>query len=350
MSAERTVHDAEQFCKGILPGVSRTFAISIRLLPGELGRSVLCAYLLCRIADTIEDDTVLVAGEKTRLFDLMLDSFSGVSETGVFCVAAAAVTGEASYVELVRHSGDVFTLWRSLTAGSRKHVRHWVEEMVRGMRKIVLAHPHGIRLQTLGDYQEYCYYVAGTVGLMLTDLWREHSRAVNDRTYALLREKARAFGEALQTVNILKDVAVDAERENAIYVPEELLRAHGSSHATILDPSRETANHAALAVLIALAWKNLDDALEYVSRVPRRALAVRLFCILPLLYAYATLRDLTRSHAMLMPGGNVKITRGEVRSLLYAGLLLAPFNLPTAWLVGRVRQGAFVLPGFSSEQ
>jgi farnesyl-diphosphate farnesyltransferase len=209
----------------------------------------------------------------------------------------------------------------------------------------VLAHPRGIRLHTLAEYHEYCYYVAGTVGYMLTDLWREHSPAVGDGEYRALVEKARAFGEALQTVNILKDVAVDAERENAIYVPEELLRAHGSSHATIIDPAYETANHAALASLIELAWKNLDDAREYFLLVPRRAFAVRLFCILPLLYAYATLRDLTRSRAMLRPDGSVKISRGEVRSLLWTGVALAPSNAMIAWLVGRVRQNAFVLPG-----
>src|SRR5262249_15596001 len=146
------------------------------------------------------------------------------------------------------------------------------EEMVRGMRKVVLEHPQGIRLQTIDAYREYCYYVAGTVGYMLTDLWHEHSSAVNARVYEKLRKNARAFGEALQTVNILKDVAVDAVKENSIYVPEELLRASGSSHATILDPAYETANHAAITALITLAWKNLDEARDYLLDVPRRAL------------------------------------------------------------------------------
>ncbi len=167
------------------------------------------------------------------------------------------------------------------------------------MKAFVLRHPQGIRIQTLAEYQEYCYYVAGTVGYMLTDLWRASYRAITPGVYDALRTKARAFGEALQTVNILKDVAVDAERENSIYIPEELLRAQGSSHATLLDPAHETANHTALTELIRLAWANLDAARDYLLLVPRRALAVRLFCILPLLFAYATLRDLTRSRAML---------------------------------------------------
>jgi farnesyl-diphosphate farnesyltransferase len=160
--------------------------------------------------------------------------------------------------------------------------------------------------------------------------------------YATLKTNARAFGEALQTVNILKDVAVDAEEENSIYVPEELLRTHGSSHATILEPSHLTANHAAITSLITLAWENLDEARDYLLHVPRRALAVRLFCILPLLYAYATLRELTGSRAMLQRGGNVKISRREVRALMVAGMLAAPTNSGVEWLISYVRRRPFL--------
>jgi farnesyl-diphosphate farnesyltransferase len=336
------VRDAEAFCEQILPAVSRTFAISIQLLPGELGRSVLCAYLLCRIADTVEDDQSLPAAEKSRMLEQMIAGFDSEQQSADFQSVASVLTGDQAHIDLVRRANDVFTLWRDLPPASQAHVRKWVTEMATGMKKIVLEHPRGVRLRTLDQYQEYCYYVAGTVGFMLTDLWHAHSGAVNARVYETLRKDARAFGEALQTVNILKDVAVDAEKENSIYVPEELLRAHGSSHATILDPKYETANHAAIASLITLAWKNLDDARDYLLHVPRRALAVRLFCILPLLYAYATLRELTGSRAMLKPGGNVKISRREVRALMVAGMLAAPTNVGVSLLVSRVRRKPFL--------
>lgn len=341
MSSDDALRAAERFCDEILPGVSRTFAISIRLLPGELGRAVLCAYLLCRIADTIEDDATRPAPERGQLFDRMLGAFEGAEQATLFRDAARRLAGDPAHIELVRRADDVFLVWRSLPARTRAHVRRWVEEMARGMRQIVLAHPDGIRLRTMREYEDYCYYVAGTVGFMLTDLWHEHSRAVNDRVYAVLRERARAFGEALQTVNILKDVASDAERENAIYVPDELLRRHGSSHATFLDPAHETANHAALTALIERAWRNLDEARDYLMLVPRRALAVRLFCLLPLLYAYATLRDLTRSRAMLRPGGTVKISRAEVRALMAAGVCGVWSNALVGALVRRVRTAPF---------
>jgi farnesyl-diphosphate farnesyltransferase len=70
---------------------------------------------------------------------------------------------------------------------------------------------------------------------------------------------------------------------------------------------------------------------------------IRLFCILPLLLAYATLRDLVQSTAMLKPGGSVKISRREVKSLLMTGAMLAMSNRGVRWLVARVRQRSFEL-------
>jgi len=337
--------DAERFCLDILPAVSRTFALSIRVLPGALGRAVLSAYLLCRIADTIEDEPVLPAEEKAALLDRLLECFDSVQAADALPAALATLTGEPAHVRLARHAHLVFALYRTLPVRSRVHVRRWVEEMVRGMRKFVILYPHGIRIQTLDEYKEYCYYVAGTVGYMLTDLWHEHSPSIGEARYRVLRERCRAFAEALQTVNILKDVAQDAEHENSIYIPEHALREQGSGHATILSPAHLRQNHAALASLVRLAWADLDEALGYLLLLPRRALPIRLFCVLPLLFAYATLRDLTRSTAMLVAGGGVKISRAEVKSLLVAGPLVVMSNRGVRWLVERVRARAFVLGG-----
>ena len=159
----------------------------------------------------------------------------------------------------------------------------------------------------------------------------------------MLRERCRAFAEALQTVNILKDVAVDAEKENSIYVPEELLRAHGSTQGRILAPDLLASNREALGRLIDLAWHDLDEARTYLLHIPRRAVSIRLFCLLPLLFAYATMRDLVQSTAMLRPGGTVKISRREVKSLLMAGPMLVMSNAAVRRLVERVRRRAFEL-------
>jgi farnesyl-diphosphate farnesyltransferase len=329
---------ARRFAREILPGVSRTFALSIRALPGALGQAVNCAYLLCRIADTIEDDPGLSAEAKAVLFDRMLTCFDEADAADRFPGVVADITGDDAHVRLVRHSDLVFVVFRDLPAGTQVHVHRWVAEMVAGMRKFVLVYPRGIRIQTLDEYKEYCYYVAGTVGYMLTDLWHEHAPSIGAREYAVLRERSRAFAEALQTVNILKDVARDAEHENAIYIPEQLLMAHGGSHDSILNPATTRQTQSAMKLLIQLAWADLEHAKDYLLLIPRRAVAIRLFCALPLLFAYATLRDLSRASAVEAQRAVVKITRAEVKALTLLSMLGIMSNRMMSWLAERVRR------------
>jgi farnesyl-diphosphate farnesyltransferase len=336
---------AERFAREILPSVSRTFALSIRVLPGELGRAVLAAYLLCRIADTLEDEPALPAEAKAALLDDLTSCFDDALTADAFPSRVAHIAGDAAHVRLTQHTDLVFVLYRSLPQGTRVHVKRWVSEMIGGMRKFVLLYPHGIRIQSLEEYKEYCYYVAGTVGYLLTDLWHEHAPSIGERRYKVLREQCRAFAEALQTVNILKDVAADAEHENSIYIPEDLLRKHGSSHATILSPDRLRGTREALATLVQLAWHDLEGARSYLLLIPRRAVPIRLFCVLPLLFAYATLRDLTRTPQALARREVVKISRREVKSLTIFGFLVILSNFGLGWLADRAMRRPFVVAG-----
>jgi farnesyl-diphosphate farnesyltransferase len=330
-------NEAKEFCREILPAVSRTFALSFRILPGQLGNAVGNAYLLCRIADTIEDEPGRPVSEKAVLFDALRACFDGPAAVTAFVERAASVTGDAAHVRLVRRADLVFEVHRALPDQTRNCVRHCVREMIAGMRKFALAYPDGVRIQSLAEYREYCYYVAGTVGYMLTDLWREHSRSIGARQHAALRERCRAFGEALQTVNILKDVAKDAERENSIYIPDEVLREHGSAHETVLSADRAEANRAALTTLVHLAWQDLEQATEYLLTIPLCAVSIRLSCALPLLFAHATLRDLTRTPGALAGQGVVKISRAEVKTLTVLSMVGIFSNRWLARLVDRTR-------------
>ena len=337
------IAEAEAFGREILPAVSRTFALSIRVLPGVLGDAVRAAYLLCRIADTLEDAPALGAAEKAGLLDEMLRCFDDATAADAFPARVAAITGEPAHVRLTRHADLVFVLYRAMSPTTRTAVRQWVGEMIAGMRKFVLLYPHGIRIQSLDEYKEYCYYVAGTVGYLLTDLWHEHAPSIGEHRYAVLRERCRAFAEALQTVNILKDVATDVERENSIYVPQELLHAHGSSHDGILSGAQIGGTREALATLVQLAWRDLEGARSYLLLIPRRAVSIRIFCLLPLLFAYATLRDLTPQ--TLARREVVKISRREVKSLTLAGFLMILSNRGLAWLADRAMRRPFVVVG-----
>jgi farnesyl-diphosphate farnesyltransferase len=337
------IREAERFGHAVLPDVSRTFAISIRFLPGTLGRAVLTAYLLCRIADTIEDDNATAPARRAELLEEFLRTLDDHALADAFPARAAGLRGDAAHLDLVAHTDLVLVLFRTLPPRTRARVAHWVREMGLGMAKFVRTYPGGIRIQTLGEYREYCYYVAGTVGCLLTELWHEHARSVGKREFDRLWAKCQAFGEALQTVNILKDIAWDAQHENSIYIPAHDLAAHGSGHDTLLSPQHLERNHKAVAHFIELARTDLDDALEYILLIPRRAVAIRAFCVLPLLFAYATLRDLSGSRAMLTVGGQVKISRREVKNLMVAGLLSLLSNAALRRLVRRVKRRPFTL-------
>jgi len=334
---------ALEFSRGIISRVSRTFAIGIAVLPGDLGKAVLVGYLLCRIADTIEDDGAATAARRQELLARFLECFDEPSKAEQFAAEASDIQADASYLELMRGTKLVFQLHRSLPKKSADIVEKWTRELTLGMSEFVGRYPTGIRIQTMPEYRRYCYYVAGTVGHLLTDLWHCHSSLVSDRDYERLLVNCEAFGEALQTINILKDIAWDIEHENAAYIPEELLRARGSSHQTILHGDWRVQNREALVALVQLAKEDIHKSLDYFNAIPKMALQIRLFCLLPILFAVATLREIERSTAMLQSGGAVKISRAEVRSLILAGSVSTISNKTTRWLVSTTSRQRFKL-------
>ncbi len=338
----QSLADVDRRTRDLLPRVSRTFALGIKLLPARLELPVRLGYLLCRIADTVEDDLALAPQRKAELLDEFVAAFDEPELAERYGDFVAELTANADYVDLVTATGDVFTLYRGLDEPTQAILKRWIVEMVGGMRRFVLEQPDGIRIASVEEFRRYCYYVAGTVGHLLTDLWHQHSGMVDERVYERLLVDCEAFGEALQSINILKDIAWDAERENAIYVPADLLGAAGSGHASILDDDHRAANRAALEPLIALAKDDIERSLRYIEALPLAALRIRLFCVLPILFAIATIREIERSDEMLRAGGSVKISRAEVRTLMIASTSTLT-NQSLRWLADRVRVRPFIL-------
>jgi farnesyl-diphosphate farnesyltransferase len=333
-----TVTEADCYTRSLLPRVSRTFALGVSLLPPRLELPVRLGYLLCRIADTIEDDLALEATRKAELLDDFAGCFDDPECADGFGGIISELTTSHDYRALVSATGDVFGLYRLLDDPTRAILHHWVLEMVDGMRTFVLAYPAGIRIADIPEFRRYCYYVAGTVGHLLTDLWQEHSWAINDKVHSRLLEDCESFGEALQVVNILKDIAWDAEHENAVFIPSKVLHAVGSSHEQILDDARRGANRAALEPLVEIAKHDIERGLCYLENIPLHAVRVRLFCALPIFFAIATTREIERSENMLVPGGGVKISRVEVRNIVNASRASTLSNRSLRRLVDSIRK------------
>lgn len=317
------------YCSHVLPRVSRTFALCIRLLPPHIEHPVLLAYLLCRVADTIEDTADLPAADKDTLlahFRSCLDD-EGPDAGPIASHFHAPRTDEE---QLASQTDIVLREFRRLPATQRAAIRPWVQEMCSGMAYFASADGAGrpTRLRTLAtveDLERYCYYVAGTVGHLLTDLFGAVHGDVTPKHYERLKPLATSFGLGLQLTNIIKDVG-DDRRRGWSFVPQELCEQAGITPEDLHDPDREQQASQVMHVLIRKAQTHLRDALEYCTRLPRSEYRIRLFCLTSLYFAVRTLRLASHDGRLLDPKHKVKITRGDVYRTVGTTVLVARSN------------------------
>jgi farnesyl-diphosphate farnesyltransferase len=303
----------EPFATGweLLPRVSRSFALVIRWLPRRLDDAVMVSYLLCRIADTLED-SLRSPAEKRRLLSRFATSLdSGAPEL--------PPDGPADYACLMSKADVVLAAFRALPESTRSIIRARVREMCGGMaewcdREIV----------TIEDQNRYCYYVAGLVGLLLTELFQDHG-VFAGRDPAPLRALAVDFGLALQKVNILRDLRADLA-EGRCYWPAEVFRRHGLTAGTALLPENADRALAAMSELLEDHWRYLSTALKYLTLLPAMQLRVRMFCSIPLFMAVATLRRCEGNPAVFTGPRPVKIPGRQVRGIVMRSLSLGGCN------------------------
>lgn len=307
----------------LLNGVSRTFALTIPALPERLERIVGNAYLLCRIADTIEDATDLDP-EDTRLFvEQFINLVSNKGDAREFARRLSqhlAPSASPEERQLIRATDDVLAITHQFSADAQRAVRECVKVMSRGMvhfqrRKSV----HG--LENLIEHSEYCYTVAGCVGEMLTRLFIDEMpqlRAQEERLMSL----AVSFGQVLQMTNILKDFWEDRER-GACWLPREVFAEEGIDLAEVQPGDSGFA--AAYTRLIGLARFHAQQSLIYTLLLPRREVGVRNFCLWALFMALLTLKKLA-NNPDFASGSEVKISRRAVKNTVFWCRLTAREN------------------------
>ncbi|HEX4966017.1 MAG TPA: squalene/phytoene synthase family protein [Thermoanaerobaculia bacterium] len=278
----------------LLIASSRTFALAIPLLPEPTRREVTISYLLFRIADTFEDAAAWPRALRIAALEEFIQLLENPDRARI--AAAAQVWAEEvpveqpGYRDLLEDVPFVFDSFLALAPEARILIRDHTVRTAHGMAGFVdrTDDDGELRLRDVADLQAYCYIVAGIVGELLTELFvlgRPAVAAVAPR----LRERARAFGEGLQLVNILKDSASDLT-EGRRYLPE------GVDRAEVMD----------------LARRDLQVAGEYVLLLQtagaERGLVA--FNALPVRLATATLERLEQA------GPGSKISRSQVYAIV----------------------------------
>ena len=319
------------YCKAIIPKVSRTFAISIRILRGDFHKSVLCSYLLCRILDTVEDSSFPDFAHQETVFNSFTELFSreDFSDRAIqswlelFFTTALLRQDEGDYYDLLRNTDLVIANFLTLPGNYRKVIKDCIIEMSRGMLSMVSKRQQSSTpffLKTEADLDKYCYFVAGTVGVLTARLLREYSGRINHSLFNYLEEKSVSFGLGLQMTNILKDCWADYQR-GLCYIPETMISKHNLSAAGFFEPQNLKKAQKTIDDLITLAAGHLDDGLDLILSIPRSQFRVKLSCLWPLFFAITTLIETKRNRKLLL-GEVVKISRARVQKLMRKTTLL----------------------------
>ena len=304
-----------QFCTDSLVEVSRSFSIPIRMLPEDLEHAVTMCYLLCRVADTIEDHDGISPGLRERLYDEFLDCVERGGSPAPFAASWAEHIGsEGPEHRLCVGLPTVVRFQRTLRPEIQEILRQWVPELTRGMSLYTRRRRDERGLvctMHLRDMERYCYFVAGVVAHMLTDFFLASLPDVDEARALEMKRYSESFGLGLQFVNILKDITDDLER-GWCYIPRDLLAERGLHPTDMVDAANFAAGHEALAPVFERAFVHLEDGLRYTMTIPAHHREVRLFCMLPLWMAIRTLVHARYNDDQFIAGRAVKISRDEV--------------------------------------
>src|SRR5690554_625260 len=310
------------FCWQSLVEVSRTFSKPIEMLAPEVRAAVTCGYLICRIADTIEDDETLNNAARDRLFWALLGVLEDAAEPAEFMRLAQGLSGRGCELRLAQNIDQVLRIFRALDRQHQQICATWACEMIRGMSLFARREPGAdavVLLRTLSDLERYCYFVAGTVGQMLTGLFLLEMPDISADRARRMRANAEDFGLGLQLVNILKDQSEDLGR-GWCFIPQTLWDSQAMGPRQMLDPAMRARAHRAVEPVFERAHRCLHGALEFTLAIPPEQVEMRLFCILPLWMAARTLGHARANDAMFIEDAPVKISRAEVAELIALAL------------------------------
>jgi farnesyl-diphosphate farnesyltransferase len=335
--------EANIYQDAILPKVSRTFALTIPQLPLELRRAVANAYLLCRIADTIEDEPALSAEQKRSFENAFVAAVTGEADPQqVADEVASRLSNETLEAEreLMRRLPLVLQVTRSLQPLQQASIVKCLKIMSHGMHEFQRkAGPQG--LPTLHDLDRYCYCVAGVVGEMLTELFVDFEPALIPHRNVMLR-LAVSFGQGLQMTNILKDQWEDRTR-GVCWLPQDMFARHGVKLIDLKSGKQDAGYAATMSELVGIAHAHLRQAIDYTLLIPGKHAGVRRFCLWAIGMAVLTLRNLHKN-LDFSAGTQIKISRRAVARTILFTRIFGKSNVALRWLFNTTARGLPLTP------
>ena len=325
-----TDNSARAYQNELLQGVARTFALTIPQLPEPLIDVVGNAYLLCRIADTIEDDSAIEIKEKCTLGREFIDIVVNKAAADHFAQRfSALVSAERLPAEkqLIRETAQVIAITRLFSTGQQATLARCVHTMTEGML-YYQAHSGREGFANISIFDNYCYHVAGVVGEMLTELFCQYSSQFDRER---LMPLAVSFGQGLQMTNILKDIWEDYAR-GVCWLPQDVFQKHGFDLTDVAKASDSDEFAAGLKAMVTIAVGHLHNAATYIHLIPSNETGLRKFCLWAVGMAFLTLERIYRK-PNFTAGKQVKIGKRQVLTVIALTKIACGNHRLTRWLL-----------------
>lgn len=342
----------------LLRDTSRSFYLTLQVLPRQVRPQVGLAYLLARATDTIADTELVPAEERLAALDALRSRILGdrvepvdlgrlaQSQRGRSAIAEKRLLEriELALAQLPRlASADLEAarkVLQTITGGQELDLRRFElpeppplpPVPVDGLPPVIQPPPLPVSvtpavlplrsLATMAELDDYTYRVAGCVGEFWTELTRRHCFPAHRLDEEMFRADGIAFGKGLQLVNILRDLPRDLQNGRC-YLPTDRLSALGLTPEDLRSSANEPKLRPLYRELVELAFRHLEAGWRYTNTIPFGHFRLRLACAWPVLIGVRTLVKLLVGNP-LDPRQRIKVDRAEVRRILVGSILRLP--------------------------
>lgn len=318
--------------EALLRETSRSFYLTLRVLPRAIRTQIGLAYLLARTSDTIADTQLVSLERRLAALVAFRNRIAHPGAARLDFGELAAHQGSAAERALLENCEAGLKLLGTLTAGDRQLAEDLLQVIIGGQeldlqRFADASAEHIVSLKTPEELDDYTYRVAGCVGEFWTRMCRAHLFPKARRDDEFLLTNGVRFGKGLQLVNVLRDLPADL-RQGRCYLPGRQLNDLTLSPRDLLQTSNESRLRPLYNLYLDQAEAHLTAGWAYTDALPRRCVRVRLACAWPLLIGRKTL-GLLRQGRILDAQHPLKVGRPEVKRILWRSVLCYPW--PRAW-------------------
>ncbi|NXH10393.1 FDFT synthase, partial [Bucco capensis] len=283
-------------CYRYLNQTSRSFAAVIQALDGELRHAVCIFYLVLRALDTLEDDMSISLDVKVP----MLQEFHSY----LYQPSWKYTESKEKDRQVLEDFPTISMEFRNLSKVYQEVIADVCHQMGVGMAEFLEK-----KVESLHDWDQYCHYVAGLVGIGLSRLFS--ASELEDAVVGQDTELSNSMGLFLQKTNIIRDYLED-QREGREFWPREVWSRYASKLSDLAKPENVELAVQCLNELITNALQHLPDVLTYLARL--RNQSIFNFCAIPQVMAIATLAACYNNQQVFR--GVVKIRKGQAVTLM----------------------------------